>query len=232
MTYGTHSVVVVLAAGAGRRLGDGDRPKAFVPIGDRSILSLAATAAAASSKVDRLVVVVPEGWQELAEDSLEDVGCPALVVVGGRTRQESVARALDAVGSEVRVIVVHDAARPFASPELFTAVIGELGEDAPGVVPVVPVTDTVKTLRDGMITGTLDREQLGLAQTPQAFRASVLRVAHERAAASGAVVTDDASVLELAGYGVKAIKGDPMNTKITTAFDLAQARSRSRGIDA
>jgi 2-C-methyl-D-erythritol 4-phosphate cytidylyltransferase len=160
---------------------------------------------------------------------VELVGCPTVVVAGGSTRQGSVAKALESIGADVDVIVVHDAARPFAAPELFTAVVSALGEGAPGAIPVVPVTDTVKSMRADRITGTLDRDELGLAQTPQAFIASVLRSAHERAVAAGSVATDDAAMLELAGFDVKAIAGDPMNTKITTAFDLAQARSRLRG---
>jgi 2-C-methyl-D-erythritol 4-phosphate cytidylyltransferase/2-C-methyl-D-erythritol 2,4-cyclodiphosphate synthase len=148
------------------------------------------------------------------------------VVTGGESRQASVRRALAAVGHGVRIVAVHDAARPFAAPDLFTAVIEAVTDDLPGVIPVVPVTDTVKRLRDGVVAGTVDREDLGLAQTPQAFSAEALRDAHERAAAAGLLLTDDAAVLELAGHDVRAIPGDPMNTKITTLFDLAQAEAR------
>jgi 2-C-methyl-D-erythritol 4-phosphate cytidylyltransferase len=225
------AVAIVLAAGAGRRLGVVDQPKAFVPIGDRPMLSVAATAAAASPAVVSLIVTAPEGWEDYARGCVEFCGRPAEVVTGGASRQASVRAALAVIPEDVRVVVVHDAARPFAAPDLFTAVIDAVEGDVKGAIPVVPVTDTVKRLRDGEVMATVDREELGLAQTPQAFDAASLRAAHDRAAAAGLDVTDDAAVLELAGHPVRAIPGDPVNTKITTLFDLAQAEARMGGDD-
>jgi 2-C-methyl-D-erythritol 4-phosphate cytidylyltransferase len=225
------AVAIVLAAGAGRRLGVVDQPKAFVPIGGRPMLSVAATAAAASPAVTSLVVTAPEGWEDYARGCVEFCGRPTLVVTGGSSRQASVRAALATIPEDVRVVVVHDAARPFAAPDLFTDVIDAVEGEVKGAIPVVPVTDTVKRLRDGEVMATVDREELGLAQTPQAFDAECLRTAHERAAAAGLDVTDDASVLELAGHPVRAIPGDPVNTKITTLFDLAQAEARMGGDD-
>jgi 2-C-methyl-D-erythritol 4-phosphate cytidylyltransferase len=226
------AVAVILAAGAGTRLGMTDQPKAFVPIGGRPMLAMAALAAAAAPAVRSLVVVAPAGWEDLAEGCVEFCGCPTTVVTGGSTRQASVRAALAAVDAEVSVVVIHDAARPFASPDLFTAAIEALDDQAQGVIPVVPVTDTVKHVQEGTVVATLDREHLGLAQTPQAFSAEVLRTAHGRAHEADLLLTDDAAVLELAGFRVRAILGDPMNTKITTFFDLAQAEARVSGIDA
>lgn len=225
------AVAIILAAGAGRRLGAVDQPKAFLPIGDRPMLTVAATAASASPRVASLVVVAPTGWEEYAEGCVEFCGRPAIVVTGGDSRQASVRAALDAVG-DAAVVAIHDAARPFAAPDLFTSVIGAVDDEAVGVIPVVPVTDTVKRVLDGTVIGTVDREELSLAQTPQAFRTQELRAAHERAREAGLTLTDDASVLEMAGHQVRAIPGDPMNTKITTLFDLAQAESRMSGLDA
>jgi 2-C-methyl-D-erythritol 4-phosphate cytidylyltransferase len=225
------AVAIVLAAGAGRRLGVVDQPKAFLPIGDRPMLTVAATAAAASPLVDSLIVVAPAGWEEYARGCVEFCGRPALVVTGGDSRQASVRAALDAVG-DADIVAIHDAARPFAAPDLFTSVIGTLDDDTPGVIPVVPVTDTVKRVLDGTVVGTVDREELALAQTPQAFRTQELTAAHARALDAGLILTDDAAVLEMAGHQVRAIAGDPMNTKITTLFDLAQAEARMGGPDA
>jgi 2-C-methyl-D-erythritol 4-phosphate cytidylyltransferase len=225
------AVAIVLAAGAGRRLGVVDQPKAFVPIGGRPMVSVAATAAAASPAVMSLIVTSPEGWEDYARGCVEFCGRPAEVVTGGASRQASVRAALAVIPEDVRVVVVHDAARPFAPPDLFTAVIDGVDDEIKGAIPVVPVTDTVKRLRDGEVMATVDREELGLAQTPQAFDAASLRSAHARAAAAGLDVTDDAAVLELAGHPVRAIPGDPVNTKITTLFDLAQAEARMGGDD-
>ncbi|MGH2629785.1 MAG: 2-C-methyl-D-erythritol 4-phosphate cytidylyltransferase [Actinomycetota bacterium] len=223
-------VAVVLAAGAGRRVGASE-PKAFLTIGGRPMLAVAAGAAAASPAVGSLVVAAPLGWEDRARECLEGCGKPVTVITGGATRQASVRAALDALAAGTQVVAVHDAARPFAPPDLFSAVIDEVEERFPGVVPVVPVTDTVKQVVEGQVLGTLDRERLGLAQTPQAFDVGILREAHERAVSSGAVLTDDASVLEHDGCIVKAIAGDPMNVKITTLLDLAQAEARMGGTD-
>ena len=156
---------------------------------------------------------------------------PVVVVTGGASRQASVLLALQAVPPETSVVAIHDAARPFAPPDLFTAVIDAVSEGTPGAVPVAPVTDTVKQVVDGQVVGTLDRERLALAQTPQAFDVGALRSAHRRAADAGAVLTDDASALEHEGIAVAAIPGDPNNVKITTLFDLANADARMGGAD-
>jgi 2-C-methyl-D-erythritol 4-phosphate cytidylyltransferase len=224
------AVAIVLAAGAGRRLGTVDQPKAFLPIGGRPMLTVAATAAAASDRVRSLVVVAPPGWEEYAQGCVEACGRPAVVVTGGDSRQASVRAALAAIDG-VPVVAVHDAARPFAAPDLFTAVIDAIDDATAGVIPVVPVTDTVKRVHEEVVIGTVDREELALAQTPQAFATEALRAAHVRAMEAGLTLTDDAAVLELAGQLVRAVAGDPMNTKITTLFDLAQAEARMGGVD-
>jgi 2-C-methyl-D-erythritol 4-phosphate cytidylyltransferase len=148
------------------------------------------------------------------------------MVTGGSSRQESVRLGVAAVPPEVDTIVCHDAARPFAAPELFSAVIAALKEgDVEGAVPVVPVPDTVKRVQVGRVVETVQRDELALAQTPQAFAAAALRSAHERAAAEGFSGTDDAVLLERAGYSVRAVPGDPANFKVTTAEDLARAEA-------
>lgn len=222
------AVAIVLAAGAGRRVG-AEEPKAFLAIGGRSVLAVAAGAAAASPAVASLIVTAPAGWEERARGCLEGCGVPVAVVTGGATRQESVRAALESVPASTRVVAIHDAARPFAPPDLFTAVIGAVSERTPGVVPVAPVNDTVKQVADGRVVGTLDRERLALAQTPQAFDLGVLRAAHALAAGSGVAMTDDAVALERGGIGVAAIAGDPNNVKITTLFDLVTADARMGG---
>lgn len=227
-SHPTTAVAIVLAAGAGRRLG-AEEPKAFLLIGGRPILAVATGAAAASPAVSSVVVTAPEGWEDRARVCVEDCGVPVVVVTGGSTRRASVLAALEALPPETRVVAIHDAARPFAPPDLFTAVIAGVSERTPGVVPVAPVTDTVKHVVDGMVVRTLDRERLGLAQTPQAFDVVVLRAAHGRATSSSVSLSDDAAALEHDGIAIAAIPGDPSNVKITTLFDLANADARMGG---
>jgi 2-C-methyl-D-erythritol 4-phosphate cytidylyltransferase len=222
------AVAIVLAAGSGTRIGS-DRPKALLEVGGVPIVALA-TAAAVASRAETVIVTAPAGLEE-AVRSL--VGSDALVIAGGPSRQSSVRAALAAVPDDVDVVVVHDAARPFGSPSLFDAVIGAViaGGEA-GAIPVIPVPDTVKRVDDGLVIGTEPREGLVLAQTPQAFGIAALRDAHARAAESDRSFTDDAAVLEWAGYRVCTVAGEPDNFKITTPADLARAEAfleRSRG---
>jgi len=214
------AVAIVLAGGSGERLGE-RVPKAFVGVGGRPMLVHAALAALACPAIRSVVVAAPEGFEDLALAMLEGVGTHA-VVTGGATRQGSVRAALEAVPPDTGVIVCHDAARPFARPELFVAVLDAL-EEADGAVPVLPISDTVKRVRHGLVLGTEPREELALAQTPQAFVASALREAHRRATEGGVDLTDDAALLEWAGFRVRAVAGDPDNFKITTPDDLARA---------
>jgi 2-C-methyl-D-erythritol 4-phosphate cytidylyltransferase/2-C-methyl-D-erythritol 2,4-cyclodiphosphate synthase len=218
------ATAVVLAAGSGSRLGT-DLPKAFLAIGGRSMLSIAATAAASSPAITGLVITVPAGEESRAAGHLRELVVPASVIRGGATRQASVRAALDVLEPDVEFVVVHDAARPFAAPSLFTAVVEAVVGGAIGAVPVVPVADTVKRVRDELVVETIDRGELALAQTPQAFRVDALRAAHERALSTGLEGTDDAMLLE-GEAAVVAVPGDPSNFKVTTMFDLARAEAQ------
>jgi 2-C-methyl-D-erythritol 4-phosphate cytidylyltransferase len=177
--------------------------------------------------VDGIVLGVPEGWEEPATLLADDLvaGKVAAAVAGGSTRVGSVAAGLAAVPDDADLILVHDAARPFAARELVSRVLEALGQ-ADGAVPGVPLTDTVKRVRDGMVVETPDRSQLVAVQTPQGFRADVLRRAHAQAADVLAGATDCASLVEAAGGTVAVVEGDPANLKVTTPDDLAEARRR------
>ena len=198
------------------------------------MLLRAAQAAAACSEVTSLVIAAPPGLEERARALVAGVK-PVVVVAGGATRHRSVGLALAAIPEPTPFVVCHDAARPFASPRLFAEVLDALesSSDASGAVPVVPVSDTVKRVHDGFVVATEDRDELALAQTPQAFRATALRDAHARAAGAGLEFSDDAAALEWAGYRVAVAPGDPENFKITTEQDLARAEllaaERARG---
>jgi 2-C-methyl-D-erythritol 4-phosphate cytidylyltransferase len=224
------ATAVVLAAGAGRRLG-ADLPKAFLTLGDRPILTVAAAAAAASPAIEALVVTVPAGYENVAAECVVDLPLPSTIVVGGPTRQASVRAALRELRDRAGIVVVHDAARPFAPPALFTEVVAAVAAGADGAVPVIPVTDTVKRVFDGRVVATVERSELVLAQTPQAFRLQALLDAHSRADEAGSERTDDAGLVETVAV-VVTVAGDPMNVKITTMFDLARAAARMGAVGA
>ena len=216
------TAAIVLAAGSGERLG-GAFPKAFVSLAGRPLVSWSLDAISAWGGADRILLIVPpeaDGLRPLLDELADGYGI-AHVVAGGVTRQASVRAGLAAVG-EASEVVCHDAARPFASPALFGRVVEALG-GCEGAVPVVPSPDTVKVVADGLVERTLPRDELRLVQTPQAFRADVLREVHERAARDGRGATDDAMLLEAAGYRVAATEGEPGNFKVTTAEDLLRA---------
>ena len=212
------AAAVVLAAGAGTRM-ERDRPKAFLTAAGTSLLTLAVESAAACPGVSCVVVAVPSGWEHRAR-SLLPVSGTVVVVTGGRTRQGSVRVALDEVPGDADAVLVHDAARALATPALFEAVLDAVLAGADGAVPVVPVADTVKRIRDGWIAATESRDELALAQTPQGFVLPALRDAHRRAAEADVEFTDDAALMEWAGHRVRAVAGEPDNFKVTTPEDL------------
>ena len=220
-------VVIVLAAGPGTRVGAGE-PKAFLAIGDRPMLALAASAAAACPAVDAIIVNAPSGFADRARDCLGSLEKPWTVITGGVLRQDSVRVALAASPDETEIVLVHDAARPFASPQLFAEVVAAVADGADGAIPVVPVPDTVKRIRDGVVMNTEPREGFAFAQTPQGFRVGALRHAHAAATEAGRELTDDAAALEWAGYTVRTLPGELENVKITTAQDLESANQRGR----
>lgn len=208
---------IVVAGGSGQRFGG---LKQFSELGSRRMVDWAVeTAAKASAGV---VVVVPA--EHAAEPGFVVPRGAAVVVAGGATRSESVRRGLEAVPETAEVVCVHDAARPFASAALFASVIAAVGRDGvDAVVPGIAVADTVKVVdSSGRVVSTPDRSTLRAVQTPQAFRASVLRAAH----ASSPEATDDAAVVEAGGGYVVVVEGEADNRKITAAEDLEWARAR------
>jgi 2-C-methyl-D-erythritol 4-phosphate cytidylyltransferase len=168
--------------------------------------------AAAASSCDGVVVVLPLGCQW---DGLPG----ATAVPGGASRSESVRAGLAAVPLTAGIVVVHDAARPLASPALFASVVAAVRAGADGAVPAVPVVDTLKRVDGDRVVETVSRETLVAVQTPQAFRAGALRTAHS----AGGEATDDAALVESAGGTVVVVAGEPDNLKVTTPGDLARA---------
>jgi 2-C-methyl-D-erythritol 4-phosphate cytidylyltransferase len=219
---GARAVAVIVAAGSGSRVGD-QEPKALLTIGGRPMVAVAVDRALGSASIVGVVVVAPPGFEARVRDVLASIAGSIVVVTGGATRQGSVAAGFDAIEAHVEIVVVHDAARPFASAGLFTAVVDAVRAGADAAVPVLPLVDTVKRVRDGSIVGTEPRDELALAQTPQACRVELLRDGLARAQESGLDLTDDAGLLEWMGASVRTVAGEPGNFKITTAHDLARA---------
>jgi 2-C-methyl-D-erythritol 4-phosphate cytidylyltransferase len=220
------AAALVVAAGSGERLGAG-RPKAFVALAGRPMVawSLAAIAAAG---VPRAIVAVPPGHGAAAEESLAEAAAAFplgfALVEGGASRSESVRNALAAAG-DVESVAVHDAARPLAAPELFTATLAAL-EHADAAIAAARVTDTIKEAEaDGVVVRTHDRARLWAIQTPQAFRAAVLRRALDVPDDVLAQATDDAWLVERAGGIVRVVESPSANFKVTTPHDLAVAES-------
>jgi 2-C-methyl-D-erythritol 4-phosphate cytidylyltransferase len=208
---------IVVAGGSGRRFG---RVKQFSVLGGRPVLEWAVSACRRCSA--GVVLVVPGVTGAEMEMDMDSHGADA-VVRGGATRADSVRCGLVAVPEEAGVVVVHDAARPLAVPALFDAVIAAVTDGgADGAVPGVPPSDTIKAVDEsGRVTSTLDRAALVAVQTPQAFRAAMLRRAHAGAPPEG--VTDDAMLVEALGGTVLVVPGDPGNLKITDPEDLGAA---------
>jgi 2-C-methyl-D-erythritol 4-phosphate cytidylyltransferase len=199
---------IVVAGGSGSRLG---RPKQYERIGSRRVIDHAAEIAGAVS--EGVVLVVPPA------DATREGG-----VAGGATRSDSVRAGLAEVPDEASIICVHDAARPFASKALFQSVIAAVHGGADGAIPGLAVTDTIKRMdANHVVVDTPSRDSLVAVQTPQAFRASVLRAAH----AGGRQATDDAALVEDSGGRVVVVPGEITNRKITHLDDLAWARDQA-----
>ena len=207
---------ILAAAGSGERLGS-DRPKAFARLGELPLLAESLRRLDESDWVDAIVVVAPPGWEEPAILLAEELGAGkvASVVPGGSTRAESVRLGVADVPEDAAVVIVHDAARPVLPEEVLERVLAPLSEGWDGVVPALPVADTVKRVRGDEVVETLARDELVAAQTPQAFLADVFR----RAVAAGEA-SDCAALVERAGGRVKVVEGDRRLLKVTTQADL------------
>ena len=214
---------LLVAAGAGERLGL-DRPKAFAPLAGRPLLAESLDRLDRCPWVDAIVVAASPGWEEPVILLSEELAAEKVVacVPGGPTRAESVRLALAEVPVSALVVLVHDAARPLLEDAVVERVLGPLAEGWDGVVPALPVSDTLKRVDGGAVVETVGRDGLVGAQTPQAFLADSLRRAFSSAPGDA---TDCSSLVERAGGRVAVVDGDPRLCKVTTAADLALIES-------
>jgi len=206
------------------------RPKAFLELAGQALVLRCARVFDAAPSVTGIVAVVPEAEVAAARDLLAPVRKLRSVVPGGERRQDSVLEGLkQAPDGWGGVVLVHDAARPLVDVALVEAVAREAAATG-AALPLLPVVDTVKRVRDGLVVETLDREELGVAQTPQGFRFPLLVEAYEAAFRDGLTVTDEAMAVERLGAPVRAVPGSPRNRKITTPEDLAWAEGVLAGL--
>ncbi|MCU1347730.1 MAG: ispD [Acidobacteria bacterium] len=210
------TLAIIPAAGSGTRFG-GELPKQYLTLGGRTILDRVIDRFLASELVDEVVVAV-------SPDRMQPARTRVRFVIGGSTRQESVANAL-AASDGFELVAVHDAVRPFFALDLLHALLDAAREHGASL-PALPVTDTIHVTRDGAVQSTPDRAQLVAAQTPQCFRAAILRDVLARAEHSGETGTDEAGLAARYGLNVRVLEGDPRNFKITLAEDLERAAAQ------
>ncbi len=222
-----HVTAIIAAGGSGRRLG-ASVPKQLLDVGGRTLLERSIDAFRSHPAVDDVIVAVPADMLAAPPSCLAwlDGARDVRLVAGGERRQDSVANAFAAVSETVDIVLIHDAARPFVTSDVISrAIEGAVAHGA--AIAALPVSDTVKRVMPAggsVIVETLPREEIFLAQTPQAFRREVLQSAI--AAGRSTEATDEAVLAERAGYRVHVVIGDPGNGKVTTAADLAGARAR------
>lgn len=216
---------IIVAAGSGTRLGSGE-PKAFVKLHGRAMLHYSLATLATLTSIAEVVIAIPVGMERKTRDEVARAGLevPVKITPGGLERQDSVSIALALTSAESEVIIIHDAARPFADAALFRRCL-EAAFARGAAIAAIPVSDTLKRVADGVIHATLKRAGLYQAQTPQAFQRRLLVAAHERATRERIIATDDADLVEQIGGTVEIIEASALNLKITTKSDLLIAES-------
>jgi len=221
---------IIPAAGSGKRMG-GDRSKQYLSIGGRPILVETLMVFNESPHIDEIILVSPPDDIDLMEGLLKkyDLAKVSKIVKGGKERQDSISNALHALDRESGIVLIHDGVRPFIDDEIIRELIDAVNRYG-AAIAAVPVKDTVKKVLQDSISATVPRENLWLAQTPQAFSARIIIDAYTNAREKGIRGTDDASLVEAMGLDVKVVMGSYENIKITTPEDLlfAEAIKRER----
>jgi 2-C-methyl-D-erythritol 4-phosphate cytidylyltransferase/2-C-methyl-D-erythritol 2,4-cyclodiphosphate synthase len=226
MTESGGIAALIMAAGRGERAGIGLIPKQYQLIGGEPVLRRSVAAMLAHEAVASVRVVIAAGDEGRYRDAIAADPRLGPPIVGGDTRQASVALGLEALAaSPPAKVLIHDAARPFVPRAVIDRVIAGLATEA-AVVPTLPAASTLKRVDRGHVVGTVLREGVHAAETPQGFRFATILAAHRRAAAEGRFATDDAALVEWMGVPVAAVAGDPANVKLTTADDLTAAERR------
>lgn len=216
---------VILAGGRGLRLG-AETPKQFLPLQDKPIIHWSVEQFSVHSMVDHIIIVCPSEEKDRLQKILNTYKPEKIlpVVNGGTTRQDSCRNALNSQRfSDDDIIMFHDAARPFITETIITNCIVETKKHGAAAV-YVPAIDTITELDSGFVKNIPPRKNLYYTQTPQGFRFSIIKTAHDQSQATGLPATDDVSLAINAGFAVRAIEGDYTNIKITTRHDYEMAK--------
>lgn len=215
------TAAIIVAGGSGRRLGTAT-PKQYLVLAGEPILLRAIRPFLGHPGIEEVILVLPEADADRPPEWLESL--PTTIVAGGAERGDSVWNGLQHLSSDIETVLIHDGARPFVSREIIDRVIEAAAKGAS--ITAVPVTDTIKVAdSDGLVTGTLDRNHLWRAQTPQGFPAELIRQAYTSARNKGIRATDDAALCEQLAIPVRLVEGSPQNMKITDATDLTIAEA-------
>jgi 2-C-methyl-D-erythritol 4-phosphate cytidylyltransferase len=221
---------LIVAAGSSVRFG-GALPKQFRTLAGKPLLAWTIQRFEQAASIDDITLVLAKDQIPFAQDKvLEPYNFKKVigVVAGGATRQESVMRGLESFSSEMRLVAIHDGARPMVAPADIDAVVKEAATNRAAIL-AARVAETVKRVKDGFVLSTQDRTDLWLAQTPQVFEYSLIVGAHGRASASKIEATDDAALVEAAGFKVRVVEATAPNMKITTKDDLKLVEALLKG---
>lgn len=216
---------VIAGAGRGERFRAGE-PKLWALIKGKPVIYYTLQALERAASVDDVMLMCPAGEEELFRRKIASWGLKktAGVYAGGEKRQDTVRKGLDLLHKSCEIVVIHDAARPFASPALFAEVV-DAARNFGASTAAVEAVDTVARLSEGGRLNYLNRSELVLIQTPQAFKREIIIEAHAKAQKEGYYATDDAALAIRAGYEVKLVRGEQKNFKITYPEDIARAEA-------
>ncbi|HRP02993.1 MAG TPA: 2-C-methyl-D-erythritol 4-phosphate cytidylyltransferase [Candidatus Kapabacteria bacterium] len=214
--------VIIPAGGVGKRFG-ADLPKQFVEIAGAPLMVHTLNIFNQIEEIESIVVAVHTEWYSYTKDMVKQYGQKKVkeVIIGGMERQDSVSNAIHTkTVSESDIVMIHDAVRPFCTPQLIKSVLGAV-EDAGAVIPATKPTETIKEINHkGEVIKTIDRSKLAMVQTPQAYWYDIIKTAYEKAMLANFYGPDSASLVEFIGYKVTTIEGESSNLKITNPYDL------------
>jgi 2-C-methyl-D-erythritol 4-phosphate cytidylyltransferase len=221
---------IIVAAGSGTRLGF-QEPKAFVQIAGATLLAYSLRTLKSVADVSETVIAIPSGMEQSARIEVREAGLeiPVKITPGGTERQDSVRIALSLISAEAELVIIHDAARPFATAAMFNKCLNEAARSG-GAIAAIPLADTLKRVVGRKINATVPRAELWQAQTPQAFQRETLMRAHEFAMRERFTATDDADLVERMGVPVAVVEGSALNFKITTPDDLRMAEAIAQSL--
>ena len=219
------TAALIVAGGSSRRFG-GEVPKQFLRVAGRPLLAWTIKRFEEAGSIDSVVVVVAEEYLLHTGEKVVgpyDFRKVSKITIGGESRQESVMNGLNALPGSTSIVAIHDGARPMVKPADIDRVVAE-AKSSRAAILAAPVRDTVKRVTGGYVMATLDRSNLYAAQTPQVFQFDLILEAHRKAAGSERSATDDAALIEAAGFSIRIVEPTGPNPKVTGKTDLEMIR--------